>query len=298
MSDAQPKRLKIAIAIATANRRDGLSDTIAFLSRQTRRADAFLICPAKPQDVDEARLADYGAPIEVIPGPTGLPKQRNVLMAASDADIIVFFDDDFLPADTFIAETEALFLARPDIVIATGKVLADGANGPGILYDDAVATLAADQPPQPPVLTPTYGGYGCNMAFRLAVAKAHDIRFDENLPLYGWWEDIDFSRRLAPYGKIMNSNALRGVHLGSKSGRTSGVKLGYSQIANIIYMQRKGSVSGLVAVRQVLRNLIANHLRYFKPEAWVDRAGRIKGNWIALTDILKGRMHPERILEL
>lgn len=298
MSDAQPTRLKIAIAIATANRRDILARTIAYLSRQTRRADAFYICPSKPEDVDEAKLADYGTPITIVQSPMGATKQRNAIMRLSDADIIVFFDDDYLPDDNFLAQMEALFLAEPDIIIATGKLLADGANGPGIDFDEGMAILASAPPaPQPPVLSTTYGGYGCNMGVRLQVAKSHNIYFDENLPLYAWWEDIDLSRRLAPYGKIIRSTAMRGVHLGSKNGRTSGKRLGYSQIANIVYMQRKGSISPMIALSQVMRNLIANHLKYFKPEPWVDRAGRVNGNWIALTDIMKGRMHPERILD-
>ena len=41
-------------------------------------------------------------------------------------------------------------------------------------------------------------------------------RFDENLPLYGWLEDVDFCRQLARYGRIVKNIRLIGVHLGSK----------------------------------------------------------------------------------
>ena len=84
------------------------------------------------------------------------------------------------------------------------------------------------------------------MIVRTAPVLAHGLRFDDNLPLYGWLEDIDFARSIAPYGRVVKSMLLRGVHLGVKRGRTSGVKLGYSQIANPLYMLRKGTFAALM----------------------------------------------------
>ena len=43
------------------------------------------------------------------------------------------------------------------------------------------------------------------------------------------------------------------------------------------------------------RNILANHVKTFRPEAWVDRKGRMKGNWMGLFDLVRGRLHPERI---
>jgi GT2 family glycosyltransferase len=294
-----PPRLKIAIGIATTGRRNVLADVIGYFSLQTRLADALIICPAKPEDVDLERLSEYGAPVTVIPGPTGLPKQRNVILDNTDADVVAFFDDDFLPAADFLEELETYFVGNPELVAITGNVLADGAHGPGLAFEDGVRILdVAQKPDKPFIYIPTFGTYGCNMAVRVKVAREHNIRFDEKLPLYGWWEDIDFSRRLIPHGRIMRSAGLRGVHLGSKSGRTSGRRLGYSQVANIIYMARKGSVPGFAAFKQITRNVVANHFKALKPEPWVDRAGRVRGNWHAIGDLITGRIDPERILKL
>ena len=143
-----------------------------------------------------------------------------------------------------------------------------------------------------------YGAYGCNMSFRLEPVRRQGILFDENLPLYGWQEDIDFSMRVRPYGRIMNAAALRGVHLGIKLGRTSGVRFGYSQIANPIYLIRKGSMSWRHASKLMWRNIAANMGRSLFPEPWVDRKGRLKGNLLALIDMLRGRISPGRILQL
>ena len=143
-----------------------------------------------------------------------------------------------------------------------------------------------------------HNGYGCNMAVRRDVIIRNDVLFDETLPLYGWWEDVDFSRRVAPFGRILHANRLRGVHMGSKSGRTPGKRLGYAQVINIVYMMRKGSVTLPVGAARIARNIAANLFRQVSPEPWVDRRGRLRGNLMALGDSLLGDVDPQRILRL
>ena len=139
-----------------------------------------------------------------------------------------------------------------------------------------------------------YSPYGCNMAFR-AEAIA-DLRFDERLVLYSWLEDRDFGGALAHRGgTLVKIGEAIGAHLGVKKGRMSGRKLGYSQVVNPIYLVAKGTMRPGYAARIVVRNLFANHLRAFRPEPWVDRFGRIQGNWMGLADCLRGRVTPERI---
>jgi hypothetical protein len=146
-------------------------------------------------------------------------------------------------------------------------------------------------------IRPDYGAYGCNMVFRLAPVHTHNVIFDENLPLYAWQEDIDFSRQMANWGRVVRAEALTGVHLGVKRGRTSGVRFGYSQVANPIYLMRKGTVSLSYGGKTMVKNVLANVARAFRPEAHVDRVGRLKGNMLALFDLLRGRLHPQRICE-
>jgi len=231
-------------------------------------------------------------------GPRGLTAQRNLILAASsDADVLVFFDDDYYPEPDYIEEVMRLFVARPEVVVATNRPLLDGAVGPGVTHDEALHVLAQATPAASAVV-PTYGGYGCNMALRMAPVLRHDVRFDERLPLYGWLEDIDFSRRLSAHGRIVKCAALRGVHLGHKHGRTSGLRLGYSQIANPVYMLRKGSLSFDYALKHLAKNVLKNLARAAWPEPWVDRRGRLKGNCLGLLDLARGRISPERIQHL
>ena len=89
------------------------------------------------------------------------------------------------------------------------------------------------------------------MAFR--AKSIGTLRFDERLPLYGWQEDIDFCGALSATGRIVWTNLIWGVHLGTKVGKVSGVRLGYSQIINPIYIMSKGNMPLWYAARLALR---------------------------------------------
>jgi GT2 family glycosyltransferase len=234
-------------------------------------------------------------------GAKGSSAQRNTILdVLADADVVVFFDDDFFPVCDYLEQVERLFSDHPDVVAATGRPIEDGVKGPGLSVEHGLR-LVSEAPravPTATTLTDTFGTYGCNMAFRLSVVREHAFRFDENLPLYGWQEDIDFSSRMAPYGRVVSSSALRGVHLGNKPGRTSGLRFGYSQVANPIYLVRKGTMPPSYASSLVFKNIVANLLRSVWPEPWIDRRGRLAGNALAVADTIMGRVSPRRILQL
>jgi GT2 family glycosyltransferase len=294
-------KLNIAVGIATTKRREVLTQTIAILAAQTRLPDRVVICPVTNEDVDQQSLRNFPAPAVVVNGPIGLPAQRNKILAGvADADVIIFFDDDYFADKHYIENLEKIFLARPDVIGATGFLLADGALGPGLAVEQGLNILrsAPNSSRSLDELIDWDSTYGCNMSFRMEPIRKHDILFDENLPLYGWQEDIDFSRRVGRYGRIVLSGMLSGVHLGIKVGRTSGVRFGYSQIANPVYLIRKGSMPRLFANKIMWRNIAANLVRSFWPEPWIDRKGRLKGNLLAVIDIIRGRISPGRILEL
>ena len=294
-------RCRIAIGIPTVGRAAILCETLFELTRQTRRPDQVIVCGSETSpaggDVDGAAAAYPG--LTLLASKAGLPRQRNaVIAAAADADILLFLDDDFLPAPDYLAAIERHMASDPDCVVATGLVIADGIGGPGLSPAEGRALLAGAKPAGSGV-RPTFSGYGCNMAIRLACLRRHDLRFDERLPLYGWQEDVDLSRRLAAFGSVVQLEAARGVHLGVKRGRGSGVRLGYSQVANPLYLAKKGCGYPFGrAVGHVARNLAMNIARAGWPEPYVDRRGRLRGNLFALHDLLRGRMMPERVLEL
>jgi len=288
--------LRIAVGIITVGRAAVLAEVIAELRLQTRPPDRLIVCGAAADDVAgmEPGMA------ELIFAPLGSTVQRNaVLDAAADCDVVVFFDDDFLPAPGYLAALEPVFAGHPEIVAATGHVVADGIKGPGLTVAAGRALLLADAGVGVKGATfAVYNAYGCNMALRLATLRDHGLRFDEALPLYAWYEDVDLCRRAARHGGIVHVPGARGVHLGVKHGRTSGVRLGYSQMVNPVYLARKGSLSWGRAVRSMARNLAANMVHGVVPEPWIDRRGRLRGNLAGLADLARGRVDPGRILSL
>lgn len=287
--------LRIAIIIATTGRPDMIAHTVPRFSRQTRPADRILVVGAQEADVASVRDLDG---VEIYISEKGLCKQRNVGLnkIAGDCDIALFFDDDFLAADDFLANMERLFLADPSLVGLTGKLVADGAHTSQIDFADAERQLDVSNDRPAPLRMETTWLYGCNMAMRMSAVG--DQRFDEDLPLYGWQEDVDFSRRLNRRGHMVCTSELTGIHLGTRGGRTSGVRLGYSQVANIVYLQRKGTIHPYGGWALMMRNIAMNIARYLLPEPHIDRKGRLHGNVLAFRDLLVGRLHPMRILTL
>ena len=291
--------LTLAIAIATTGRPAVLTETLREVAAQTRRPDVVAICPAEDRDVDIDALATLGLPITYSRGDRGASAQRNALLRDMPAvDIVLFLDDDFFLAPDYLAQVARLFAEHPDVMLATGALIADGANGPGFSPEDARAMIVASQRPVAEHLEPIFCGYGCNMAVRWSAIAADKLWFDENLPLYSWAEDVEYSRQVAPYGRLVKSNVLRGVHLATKRGRTSGLRFGYSQVANQVYLRRKGVITTKLAIQYGGRNVLANLRGLIRSEAYIDRRGRLLGNIYGLIDLMRGKSSPLRILDL
>ena len=295
----RPRNLKIAVGIATVGRPAVLGQMLRRLRAQLRAPDTIAVCASNSADIEG--VADAFPEVTMLTGPRGSSHQRNVILRHLNAfDVVVFLDDDFVPCRHYLEKVEEIMLRHPDVFVTTGHVLADGIRGPGLTFEAADSELRACSrlPEGTGTLEDVFNGYGCNMSVRLAPAKKYGLSFDERLPLYAWLEDVDLSRQFASFGRVVKSEATRGVHLGIKSGRQSGVRLGYSQIANPLYLIRKGTCSWRIGFHLMSRNVTANIFRSFWPEAWVDRRGRLYGNLRAILDLVSGRLEPCRVLKL
>ncbi len=298
------KSKRVAVVICSLGRADTLAQTIPFLMRQTVLPSRILVIVTTANDVPDFETLIPDAPLqpEVFLCEKGTAKQRNrgLDLLADSCDYIFFQDDDYVPSCHAIADIIKAFEAFPEVSGLTGNLLADGINSAGISVSDAGEMVRSWETQRPSAITSAslihtpnlLGLYGCNMAVRTSVAK--DVRFDEKLPLYGWQEDLDYGARLP--GQKVKLNTLVGVHCGVKSGRErNGALLGYAQIANPIYLIRKGSLPWSYGLRLCLRNVLANHIRALRPEPWVDRRGRARGNRMAILDVLRRRTNPENI---
>jgi GT2 family glycosyltransferase len=145
--------------------------------------------------------------------------------------------------------------------------------------------------------------YACNAVIRSGPLR--QTLFDENLPLYSYGEDYDLSLRLKKFGRVGRLSNAIGVHLQTQAARVSGKRYGYATIANNWYFLQKG-VCHLVApwsyVRfvliVVLKRLWINLGNALSGQVQRDPWGQIQGNLVALSDIIRGRSSPNRILDL
>jgi hypothetical protein len=290
---------RIAIVIASTGRPVELGRWIDHVQRQTVQPTALVYAVVTVTDLpDWEKTPDD---VTVVVCAPGLPIQRNAALEAviESCDIVAYFDDDYVPSSYCVEGIDSFFRTHPDVVAANGMLLADGINSPGITCEEASElVIRHDSMPRTEgtVLHELKGLYGCNMVFRTKAIGQE--RFDEELPLYAWQEDIDFAARVGRYGRMVKTNAFHGVHQGVKGARLPGTRLGYSQVVNPIYLARKGTLSVGEATKLILKNFLKNHARSLFPEPWIDRFGRCKGNWLAIADVLLGRDHPKNILTL
>jgi GT2 family glycosyltransferase len=290
--------MNLVLGIPTRGRPAILVQTLAFLAKQKRYPDKILVAYAEPGDLADA--PGLFPHIHFIQSRLGLTRQRNAILdQAQDADLVVFLDDDFYLDSQYLQIAEQFLLARPDVVAFSGTVLADDVKGPGLSVAHAMVIVANNSGQQGrQSITPVYFAYGCNMCLRMAPIREHGLRFDETLPLYGWYEDWDFSRQLAPFGAIVRVSNACGVHLSVKIGRLPGVRMGYAQVANPIYLARKGTFPWSHVFRFIVGPCLKNLVRSVAPETHVDRLGRLWGNLTAFRDLLMGTLNPQQIINL
>lgn len=289
--------LSHAVIIPTYGRRDVLARLLRWLGKQTRLPDEVII-----STTDETQVPDVETrfPVSTVFGMKCISVQRNrgLEKAIGRFDLITYLDDDLIPAADYLERAGRALAQNPGWAVVMGNIIWDGAATGEIPWADGVEALrtaeacgnadsrAFDQ----------VGAQGGNMTIRTAMIG--ELRFDERLALYSWQEDIDFTTQLGRRGRVVCLPAIRSVHMAVRGGRVSGMRFGYSQVANPVYLLRKGTMPAGFALKLMARNIAANTVRSIRPETHIDRRGRLRGNLMALGHLLKGRVDPEYILEI
>lgn len=287
---------RIAVVICSCGRPKELGKVLEQLVRQTRPADEIVLVVTQPSDLPCDIQYHLFSDIQVIFSEKGLTRQRNQGLAkvCATSDFVFFMDDDYWPSCYALSGLILAFKEFRDINALNGILIFDGESSFDKRQYPADDQLdyyerSFDNSSPKIVRDGMIGLYGCNMAFRTSAIS--DIWFDEVLPLYGWQEDVDFSARVP--GRKIQTDAICGVHFGTRVGReTSGFALGYSQLANVVHLLRKGTLPWTYCLRLMCRHFAINHLRAFIPEPLIDRRARAAGNRLALRDLLLGKIHP------
>jgi GT2 family glycosyltransferase len=288
-------QIRVAVIIATKGRPQALAELLRLLECQSQLPTVVVISATGASDVELPMATALN--LECVYGPPGLTAQRNRGLAQIDgrAEVAVFFDDDFAPAENWLEHCARTFYLEPNIVGASGIIVRDGVKGEPVSWAEA-RLLIARRGQDPIILSRIPDLYGCNMAFRMSAID--EMRFDERLVLYGWLEDKDFSRKAAKNGDLVQCNLLVGVHLGLRAGRVSGKRYGYSQVVNAWYLYRKGTLSLREASVNILKALAGNAAKAVGQQGHIDRRGRLHGNLVGVADLLSGTCRPERVAQL
>jgi glycosyltransferase involved in cell wall biosynthesis len=288
-----------AVIIATKDRPQAVSNLLDALALQTVLPDVIVVSACDPGDIEQRSVGTKN--VEILFGSPGLPAQRNRALSSvrGKSDIVIFFDDDFIPSRYWIEHVQMLMATQPDIVCVTGNVLMDGVKTGEIKWSEGQSIVdEADASKKITINNDRAQNnrfpYGCNMAFR--AKSVRHLTFDERLVLYGWLEDRDFSSRAG--ARMMWTDSLWGVHLGAARGRDSGIRFGYSQIVNPWYLMKKGVMKPFDIFQMTFRAVAGNAAGIFLPNSRSDRRGRLKGNIIGIADIIFDRWAPERAAEL
>lgn len=274
-----------------------LDDTIQSLfSSQILRPKEVIVSIVKEEHATEKTRATPNVRVVLSPK-QGSSAQRNTAMSLITTPYTLFLDDDVELASNYIESMELLLGSLKDVVAATGFIVADGAQGDTGLDRNFARSLTANYI-RASEDSDHYEAYGCNLFVRTSVFSS--IRFDENLPLYGWLEDYDFATNCLKHGKIILNAGTCVAHLATPTGRTSGLKFGYSQIINPLYLWKKNDKPSLFRV--IFHHWVLSTARNLRrtlfsiPSDRDDRTGRFRGNVLAFGDLLKGRIDPTRIL--
>jgi len=293
----------LRVVIATRGRPAEAKALFDSLAAQTRPPDVVVVVGTHDDDLFQPD-PDTSVPYVGLVSPRpGLTIQRNFALEhlreqlpVADG-IVVFFDDDFRPHREWLERCERVFAADDRIVGLTGWVIADGI-GTSEISEGTAAELLVSAEPMPLGLRWKRASslYGCNMAFRERTLVHH--RFCEELPLYGWLEDVDYSGQVRTSGDLVNEWTCVGVHRGVDTARIDLRQLGYSEIVNPLWLRRRRTISVLRCARIVARRTIAAAVHSVMSPRSENYRERFRGVTMAFTDLARGRLHPMRIIEL
>jgi GT2 family glycosyltransferase len=259
----------ISIIVITNDRYDDLKKLISNLSSQSLLPDELIIVDSSDsrKNIDTIENSINNTHL-IRTNLKGTSVQRNIGIKNLDkkSNIVMFLDDDMILDQEYIkvissvfeGDTEAVIGGLEGYLLQDGKLLKDKVNGDEVSY------------------TPSL--YGCNMSFRVSAIK--NIYFDEKLALYGWLEDWDFSFTVSKNYKLLKCNRAYGYHMQSPKSRVNGEKLGYVQIANRYYLNKKHGLK--IDYFQFVKHLGANLIRSYK-KSYLER---FYGNVRALYNVV------------
>jgi len=224
---------RLAVLIPTKNRHPCLAGSLRTVLRAAAAAGVeIVVCDQSPRPFPPSP----GVRVLHRPDLAGLPAARNALLRATDAEVVVFLDDDTDLAPDFALRLRELAAAEP-AVTAWGPVVEVRDVRTRRLHRLAQHGVFRD----PRRLTArrcdraTRALFGCCFAVRRDAALR--TGFDARRSGYALGEDLDFFLRLG--GPVRFAATLRAVHRRDGGGRADPLARGRAKADFLIWLARR-----------------------------------------------------------
>jgi GT2 family glycosyltransferase len=229
--------LALSVVVCTKDRAADLARFLESLAAQERLPEELIVVDAGGMPVDE-QVQRFAARVPAVAcrhlrTEPGLPRQRNLGIAAAAGDVIAFFDDDVVLEPGYLGAVLAVFARDaagevggvggaqvPDPTPREPRVRRTVARLFGLeTYGRGVVKRSGrpDYLFSPATETDVELLSGCNMTFRREVLETH--RFDERLAGYALGEDLQLSYRVSRRWRLVLTPDARLAHRHTGGGR-------------------------------------------------------------------------------
>jgi GT2 family glycosyltransferase len=280
----------LSIIIATNKRPDSMKELYNNLKLQELMPNEVIIVDSSnTRDINYSWFQSNWELKEIYNVEPTLPKQRNIgiSMLNNKSDIIIFLDDDVLLDNDYLKNINKIYEDDKINEIA-------GVGGFVIGQDENFKPFQTN-----PIIKNGHQLYniktlyGCNMSYRKQVVDK--IKFDENLLLYAFLEDKDYSLSANQYGLVVRTKEATLKHLRVPTSRISESKFGFAIVGNNYYVMNKHNCFKLKIFFTVMKLVIfalVNSILY------KSKRTRFKGSYTAFKQIISGNFDTKNILML
>lgn len=115
----------VSVVIATRNRAESLRDTLASLTRQSRKPDEVVVVDNASGDHTRDVALSFVDRLNlkyVYEATRGIPHARNAGIQNSSGDIVAFIDDDCVADEDWLRQLEIPFVRDPHIGVVGGEI--------------------------------------------------------------------------------------------------------------------------------------------------------------------------------
>jgi len=293
--------MKILVVIPTRNRPNELKNTLNYLNKNKDFFSRIIVVDAsdiQPKKKIKRLLLNYNLDIELIDAQASTCTQRNLgFTLIKDEKFIMFLDDDNIFYQNAFKKMYEFLKSKNELAgVAFNQILNEKLN----FLDKLKRNLLIDKLNIYPNKLGGFSKSGWQSRFLnfkkntyvewlptravvYSVKLSKNLRFDTNLGVYGYLEDLDFSLQLKKLGKIMVCSEAKYTH--DQTISRPGYDFGKKEVKNRYYLVKKHNLSKILFFFTLSLKILLNFKEGIKGNK--NSLKRFYGNMNALFNINK-----------